>query len=458
VAKRRKRGPSGRSIWDNAARLGLNLAEGALWLWLIAVWWLHDAGAKDAFRLPKDVASQALVLASLAFLAARLLPLEKVSPKQIWSNPALRSSLPLVLAALVSWPGSEHALHVQRALVALAVGAAALVGWSMGFERPRLQRLLQGLLIPASALSFIGILQHHDLYRPFDFEGNLEAERLGVTSFAGSAGDLAVFLVLPILVGQWCLFRWWVTERKKKEGFVVAWLTFAALLVCLYAVAVTQTLTAVVALGLGTALLWICLLPTRKALAGVALMSVVAGLLVVGVAPLRERVSQKAEMLARGRINSVLTGRLDGWKAALWMLRENPVTGVGHGAYRAEYGEAKLALLEEGTEFLRSQYQVMFANAHSEPLEVVAETGLLGLAALCWALWQLFLALRRRDSAAPEAALAWAGVVALALLCLGQFPFRLSLTAIPAVLFLAWVFATVEIEDEAEEKVEEKPS
>ena len=445
MAKSRRRGRSGRPWRETAVRTGLLLAEAALWLWLVAVWWIHDETAKDAFRLPKDVVSQALVLASLVFLTTRLLAVDKVSPGRLWALPALRASLPLVFAAALSWPGSDHPLHVERALLALAVGAAALVGWSAGLGRHRLQRLLQGLLFPAAALSIVGILQYHGLYRPFDFQGNLEAERLGVTSFAGSAGDLAVFLVLPLLVAQWSLYCWWSRGEETKEGVKRSWLFGAALVLCLYAVAVTQTLTAVVALGVSTAVLWVFLLPTRKALAGLALTAILAGLLVVAVEPLRERVGQKARMLSRGRVNAVLTGRLDGWKAAVWMLRQSPVTGVGHGAYRAEFGDAKFALLEEGSDFLRSQYQVMFANAHSEPLEVAAETGLVGLVALIWGLWQLFLALRRRSPSAPETALAWAGATALALLCLGQFPFRLTLTAVPAVLFLAWVFATAEV-------------
>lgn len=430
-------------------RFAVRAAEGALWLWLAVVWFVNDEGLKDAFRLPKEAVSQPLVLASLFFLALALADAGQVPLSRIVQLPALRSVLPLVLAALLSWPFSEHPDLVARGLLLLVTSAAALVAWSVGLGRERLWRLLRGLMAPAALLSLVGILQHHAVFRPFDFQGNVEADRLGITSFAGSAGELAVFLVLPVLVGQLALFQ---AVRQKQWPWCWAW--GGGLGLCLYAVAVTQTLTAVAALAAGTALLWTVLLPTRRAVAGLALVAVAAGLGVAAVEPLRARVGQKVRMLAQGEINSVLTGRLDGWRAAVRMLEENPLTGVGHGAYASEFAEAKLALVDEGVEFLRSQTQVMFANAHNEPLEVAAETGLLGIVALLWGCGVLFVTLRRLRGPPGARALAWAGTVALLLLSLGQFPFRLSLTAVPAVLFLAWIFAVSEAD--AGKKAEEE--
>jgi O-antigen ligase len=90
--------------------------------------------------------------------------------------------------------------------------------------------------------------------------------------------------------------------------------------------------------------------------------------------------------------------------------------------------------------------QVVFANAHNEVLEAAAEWGVPGLAALAWALWVLFAALRRRDRRAEERALAWAGVAALAVLSLMAFPFRVALVAYPALLFLSGVLRPAEEE------------
>ncbi len=151
-----------------------------------------------------------------------------------------------------------------------------------------------------------------------------------------------------------------------------------------------------------------------------------------------------------GDWNAVLSGRLDGWRTAAFLLAEHPLAGVGQGGFRAEFAPAKLALLDRGVPFYPDQPNASFANAHNELLEVGADLGWPGLAALAWGLGMLWAALRRLRDGEREAggsagetgagALAWAGTAALAVLSIAQFPFRLALVAFPALLFLAWIF------------------
>jgi O-antigen ligase len=156
---------------------------------------------------------------------------------------------------------------------------------------------------------------------------------------------------------------------------------------------------------------------------------------------LRQRVVEKARVLAQGDWNELLSGRLDGWRTALWMLRQHPLTGVGHGAYRTEFAPAKLALLDQGVRFYTGLMEVGFANAHNELLETGAEWGIPGLLALAWALWVLLAALRRAGRAPEDRALALAGTAALGVLSLAAFPFHIALVAFPALLFLSWVLS-----------------
>ena len=121
----------------------------------------------------------------------------------------------------------------------------------------------------------------------------------------------------------------------------------------------------------------------------------------------------RVEQVASGDWNSVLTGRLDGWRAAVWMLGEHPFTGVGMGAYRTEFIPAKTALLRRGVAVFDEQVNIVFANAHNELLEVAAETG-------------------------------WPGLAGFGVLALANFPFRIAVALWPACLFLAWVFAAEE--------------
>jgi len=430
-------------------------AERLLWILILLTPLLVVPAAREAFRLPKLLVAEWLALASLLPLAwhlARRPPAPDASGRGFLRHPAVLAVLPLLLVATAGFFTTRHPLHLREALADLWIGAACLAGWSLGLAAPRLERLLRGLLIPAAVLAVIAILQAHGLWQPFEFAVIAGASRLGITATAGNPGDLGAYLVLPALLGQWQLAR----RRPEPAQGWVRWATAGALVLILYALARTQTLAALAALGLASLVLWAGLVPRRRRLPLLAAV-LVASLLPLVFEPLRVRVVQKAEQALAGDWNAVLTGRLDGWRAATYMLGEHPLAGVGHGAYRPEFVPAKLALLERGTPFLSAPLQVVFANAHNEILEAGAEWGIPGLLALLWALGVLLAAARRAcradrswnapvdpeplDRAGPLIA---AGLTALAVLALAHFPFRIALTAFPALLFLAWVLRRAE--------------
>lgn len=413
-----------------------------LWLLVLVAPLLISPTGKEAFRLPKAMASEWLALASLLFFAWEVRRAGTIRWADLWRRPAVRAVLPLLAVATASFAASLHPLHTREGLADLWIGAAAVIGWSLALEPRRLERLLAGLLIPASLLALLGILQFHRIFQPLQFTGIEFDPRLAVTSLAGNPGDLGAFLVLPCLIAQWVVFQ------RRGRSRVLAVL---ALVLCLYAVALTQTLAALAALALGSALLWALLLPRRQAALIFGGGAALALVLALAVGPLRERIAAKAGQAAAGDWNSVLTGRLDGWRAALWMFREHPWTGVGHGAYRPEYVPAMNDLLDRGVQMYPQHVQPVFANAHNEYLEAVAEWGIVGIAALAWGLWVLIAALRRGSSGArgeEGQALAWAGVAALAVLSLVYFPFRVALIAWPALLFLSWVFRRGDLVEE----------
>jgi O-antigen ligase len=412
-------------------RLSAASTLGELFAWaLVIVTPFLVMEGKESFRLPKLLAAEWLGLASVLCLAWALrgsgagLSLLRGA----WRLPAVRAVLPLLAVATVGIWTTSHPLQVRDALVDLWIGAACLIAWSAGLERFRQERLLRGLAWPAAALALAGILQFHRLWQPLELVGTPWDARLGITSFAGNPGDLGACLVLPGLIALWSL----PGLRGPK-----LWMTGLALALCLYGLALTQTLAGLAAVALGAAaLLWLRL-PRRVALAGLAGGAALAVVVLLAVAPLRERVLGKARALAGGDLNEVLTGRLDGWRAALWMLGEHPAAGVGHGAYLPEYVPAKLALLDRGVKFLPGQTQPVFSNAHNELLEVGAEWGVPGLLALAWALWVLIGTARRTPEG--DRPLVWAGLAALTVLSLAYFPFRVAVLAFPALLFLSWV-------------------
>jgi O-antigen ligase len=437
-----------------ARRPPLDLRLGAFFLWLLVlvpplVW---APVAKESFRQPKLLAAEWLALASLACLAWGLRRVERVSLADLWRLPAARIVLPILAVATAGLAFTRYPLHVREALIDLWIGAAALVGWSAALPSPRLRRLLSGLLWPAFLLALVGIGQYYGIWQPLRFATLKAGSRLAITSLAGNPGDLAAFLVLPCLVAQDLL------RRRAGEGWrsPAAWGTALALAVAVYALLLTQTLAAVAALLAGSLLLWGARVPRRRAALLLAAGAVAAALLVAVVTPLRMRVLEKGLEMRRGNWNSVLSGRFDGWRAAVWMFERHPLAGVGHGAYQAEFAPAKLALTDRGAVFFPGLTRgSAFDNAHNDILEAAAEWGIPGLLALGWGLWVLLGALRRKignsgnsgtgNAGAPEdRALAWAGTAALAVLSLVDFPFRVALVGFPALLFLSWVLRRAE--------------
>ena len=410
-----------------------------LWLLMLVTPFVWTQMAKESFRQPKLLAAEWLALASLAGFAWGLRRVERVSLADVWRLPAVRVAVPCLAVATAGLLTTRYPLQVREALIDLWIGAAALVGWSAALSAERLERLLRGLLWPAVVMGLLGIFQFHRLWQPLPLADLTPGTRLAMTSLAGNPGDLGSYLVLPCLVAQAVLRR----RLRSGEGWGSpgVWGTALALAVSAYALLLTQTFAALGAILAGSLLLWGLLLPRRRSAALLAAGVVAAALLAAVVPPLRERLVDKVEKLAKGDWNNVLTGRLDGWRAAVRMLCEHPLAGVGHGAYQPEFVPAKLELMKRGVAFFQEQDRVGFANAHNEYLEVGADWGVPGLLALGWGLWVLLGALRRGGGEPEDRGLAWAGVTALAVLSLVNFPFRIALVAFPALLFLSWVFS-----------------
>lgn len=419
-------------------------APGRFWQWvppgvtlvcLLLPALIVTAVTQESFRLPKLIVSEALVLGTLILLSFRLLRVERVDLRALVRSPAFLASVPFLLVATVSLATTDHPRHVVPALISLWIATAAFVGWSQGLHRREFLPLLRLFVVPSLILSLVAVGQYHEILDLFLFQGELK-DRIGVTSLAGGAFDLAAYLVLPALVALVALWR------EHRLGWRILW--GVVLLLAVYTIALTQTLSALLALALGVLVLLVHWLPKRRLVAALALFTVLGGGMVLTVEPLRERLERKVKEVSSGGLNPLLTGRLDGWRAAWWMASEHPLMGVGHGAYRAEFGVAKLALRREGVQFYRRQHQPYFVNAHSEPLEVAANGGILGVLALLFGCFQLLRALRRARGTADERALMWAGVVAITVMSLVNFPFRIALVAYPMLFFLAWIFCAAD--------------
>ena len=123
-------------------------------------------------------------------------------------------------------------------------------------------------------------------------------------------------------------------------------------------------------IGLVVAVVAFALLSKRKALAGVAVLAGLAGLLLFAPTSFWQR----NETTSLGAEDLSIEGRLEAWQVAARVLRERPVLGVGAGAFLAAWNE--YAPIDSDRLF---GYRYV---AHNLVLEALGQLGLLGVISL----------------------------------------------------------------------------
>lgn len=307
----------------------------------------------------------ALLLVGLYVLAALLSAADAVAPDKSWSTVAgLLRFLPFVLGMIVLLPDG-HALRRLYAAIALLVGlwlldawVQAFTGWSLGGADSGDR--LSGIF-GADNLKLGPVLA---VLSPFVLA---TARR-----WLGTRGQwlAAVLLLGPILLA----------------GSRAAWLMFALVLL---------------------ALLWRQTRSWRQFALWLGAIGVL-GLLAAGVAwrtsPDFEARAQRTLKLTRPSVeawNTALAGRLSIWFTSARMVAAHPVNGVGVRGFRYAYpdyaapGDQFVALGDGDTGAF---------HAHQWVLEVLTETGIIGLVLWCIGIAAAFAAWRRAGPDARERA------------------------------------------------------
>lgn len=244
---------------------------------------------------------------------------------------------------------------------------------SLDFERAVSAILLAGLVLASLAV-------FQQLSGSFDstFAGFARTELRNIhdaTRGARSEGPVSAnyFAMILVVVVPLALHR-----VLHGAGRAERWVGAFTLVVSLTAIGFTYSRGGVVALAAtGVAMLvWV---PRRRLgwlVGGAAALALVGGL-VLAPTQYGQRLAALTEVFAilQGRVpqDSALRGRLSEASSAALMFAEQPLIGVGYGNYETHYHRFARDVALDGR---REERQ-----AHSLYLEVVAETGLLGLAA-----------------------------------------------------------------------------
>ncbi|MCA9955162.1 MAG: O-antigen ligase family protein [Anaerolineales bacterium] len=240
----------------------------------------------------------------------------------------------------------------------------------------------------------------------------------------GGFMNLTAVLGLGILLSYlWEIGNWRLAMRRQQSPIANRqppnWLAFFAVgsvtAVALMAVIFSWSRGAWLSLGAAAAML--VLFWPRKLWQGALLLLLGAGLLLggsqIGLVPasVTERITSFSEDLRFGDVrgeditdeNYAVLERLAHWQAALGMAQDQPWFGVGFGNYEPAYADYALI-----------NWPYPLGHAHNYYLNLLAETGIMGLAAylLLWTavFWQTIRVIRRSDGWQRGVALGLLGV------------------------------------------------
>lgn len=289
-------------------------------------------------------------IVTLLALAALPRQLEAAAPKW-WLR---RTAHFAAIALLLVWMVASHAWHRHEwaatdSLVREGTFFFGFVGLSCLLCTPHLRKLYARWLGGAAIVAAVFIICFISVGR-VNYFGN--------RNFAGG------FLVLPIAA----IFAF-VVGSSRQFSPAKYWSLVAGLFIMIYALLTTQSLGALAGAIFACLLICVILIKSHRPyfLAAGALV-VLAGVAVIIFKP--EVVGQ------------ALGIRLHIWRGALKLIASQPVTGQGVGAFAAA-----IRPFQPPEYFAHPAAAATTLHAHSRPLEIMAELGVIGLA-----LWVLRLA------------------------------------------------------------------
>ena len=388
-------------------------------------------GAKDTFRLPKDVLFRAeaillLAIAMVALILYRALPQIDSSRRFVL--------LPLLLAA---WTAMATLLSTNRgrsidSLATVCAGAIIYLATLAAARRSSFAVILVAI-IPALINALVGALQELDIWKPLPTPIDIP-HHLRSTAFIGNPNDAGGYLAVVTVAS---LAAAVVSRSSRKSFAILTGLLVAGLLI-------NQTLAAIIATTAGMIALLALVSWKRAAVAVIAVAIVLFSAFVI-LPPLHQRFVNTRGWLEHRDYNAMMTGRLAPFVAAFMMFRDRPLTGVGPGCFAWQYMpykiRAELAYPSLRSAFLRG---TNFGEVHNDHLQLLAEEGVVGYGLSLAALVALTaISFRRRQHDPTDARYEFARLLALPLavtffvLALGQFPLELTVVMSQVLFFAA---------------------
>ena len=385
----------------------------------------------DIFRLPKELVlrTAAIVAAALAAhcLLLRHINLDDRERRQL-KVPAAIATAALVWTAIAAAFSTNRTLSLDGTfyLFTLLV-IVVLSAYAFRFVPPA--AVVAAVFLPALVNGVIVLLQASHVWNPWVFEDR--TGRSTYNALLGNTNDVGAYLVPPLVLAIVLAI---VTRRRRWLYVVIGILLSCSLLA-------TLTLTSIAAVGAALFAL-AALLAFRTGLRSRWVAIVAAVLIVLTAAPftygpLQRRLKRIVRKVNSGEVGVAVSGRLVPFAAAWDMFLDDPLTGVGPGAFKFNYMQYRTDLDSRYPRLLAASPPTLsnFGETHNDHLQVLAESGVPGfLLLVAGLLYVARIGLRPREREPGErtriaATLALPLVCGLAVNMLAGFPLQLAAPA-----------------------------
>ena len=257
---------------------------------------------------------------------------------------------------------------------------------------------------------------------PFQLSG--VKGRLKIIGLAGNPSDLAAasILLLPFLFTG--------TDRARR-----VWLRIAAGAVLTAGVLVSQSRAGLLAFVIEVLVLlgWLASrhASKRTVIVGAVIAAVLFG---AGIWVNIPRFQWTVQTIRHQGLLSAIN-RDGGWTAAAVMIGEHPVLGTGGGSFSCRFAAARLKYLKahDRVGYKRIGFASHFPNAHDDPLQVIAELGIIGLV---WMIVLCVVLVRTKPWRDLPLALALAGLIPFLIF---QYPCHLAVTLAPMMVLMVMI-------------------
>lgn len=379
-----------------------------------------DLQAKDAFRYPKE-----LVVRTGCILVCALLASAAILNGWRWPFHSISKRIRIASAAVVAWT-TIAALTATSQTLAIASAVTVLgyyvffLGVSIVAVRRRSLAIVLALLIPAAINAVVLLLQAGQIWNPFSKWLPISG-RVTLIALLGNVGDVGGYLAPAALIAVAASLA-----MRSKTALAIA-------IICLSALIASQSLTAIVASTAGLIALSALLFFRRPAYVALVIALIAGTTLLYG--PLRRRTATAFDMLRQGKTDAALSDRLTAFVAAVEMIRDHPIAGVGPGCYAFNYFDYKIRAEVLYPVLAQSMSRsTNFAETHNDHLQIASEIGIPGYLICLTALIIAFMPSFRspqKDSRAEFARLsALPTATVLFVSALAHFPMHLATSAL----------------------------